>query len=97
MRDSIQGIAGGHLDQSVPFQEQSNEIGEIGRALHTLQGSARDRETLSWVKAETSSTGVRLQSADDFAGFATSLISRISESIPLLYGAFYRPTKLALA
>ena len=89
VRDSIQGIAGGNLDQSIPYLEQSNEIGEIGRALHTLQGTARDRETLSWVKAETSATGVRLQSAEDFAGFATSLMSRISESIPLLYGAFY--------
>jgi signal transduction histidine kinase/CheY-like chemotaxis protein len=89
LRDSIQGIADGHLDQSIPYLEQSNEIGEIGRALHTLQEGARERETLSWVKAETASTGVRLQSAENFAAFATSLLSRISESIPLLYGAFY--------
>jgi len=89
LRDSIQRIAGGHLDQSVPYLEQSNEIGEIGRALQTLQEGARDRETLSWVKAETASTAVRLQSAENFAGFATSLLSRISECIPLLYGAFY--------
>jgi len=89
LRDSIQQIAAGHLDQSVPYQKQSNEIGEIGRALHTLQEGARDRETLSWVKAETASIGLRLQSADDFAGFATSLFSGISESIPLLYGALY--------
>jgi signal transduction histidine kinase/DNA-binding response OmpR family regulator/HPt (histidine-containing phosphotransfer) domain-containing protein len=89
LRDTIQRIAGGHLDLSIPCLEQSNEIGEIGRALHTLQEGARERETLSWVKAETSSTGVRLQSAENFAGFATSLLSRISESIPLLYGAFY--------
>jgi signal transduction histidine kinase/CheY-like chemotaxis protein len=89
LRYSIQAIADGHLDQSIPYQDQSNEIGEIGRALHTLQDGARDREMLSWVKAETAATGVRLQSAEDFAGFATSLLSRISESIPLLYGAFY--------
>jgi signal transduction histidine kinase/CheY-like chemotaxis protein len=89
LRDSIQRIAAGHLDQSIPYLEQSNEIGEIGRALHTLQDGARDREMLSWVKAETATTGVRLQSAEDFASFATALMSRISESIPLLYGAFY--------
>ena len=89
LRDSIQEIAGGHLDQSVPYLEQPTEVGEIGRALHTLQEGARDRETLSWVKAETASTGLRLQSAENFAGFATSLLSRIAESIPLLYGAFY--------
>jgi signal transduction histidine kinase/CheY-like chemotaxis protein len=89
LRDSIQGIAGGHLNKSIPCMEQSNEIGEIGRALHTLQEGARERETLSWVKAETASTGLRLQSAEDFAGFATSLLSGISESIPIFYGAFY--------
>jgi signal transduction histidine kinase/CheY-like chemotaxis protein len=89
LRDSIQGIAAGRLDQSVPYQKQSNEIGEIGRALRTLQEGACDRETLSWVKAENASTGLRLQSAETFAAFATGLLSRISESIPLLYGAFY--------
>jgi signal transduction histidine kinase/CheY-like chemotaxis protein len=89
VRDNIQGIVGGNLDQSIPYSKLSNEFGEIGRALHTLQDTARERETLSWVKAETSATGVRLQSAQDFAGFATSLTSRISESIPLHYGAFY--------
>jgi signal transduction histidine kinase/CheY-like chemotaxis protein len=89
LRDSIQGLAAGHLDQSIPYLERPNEIGEIGRALHTLQGVARDRDTQSWVKAEVAATGVRLQSADDFATFATSVLSRMSESIPLLYGAFY--------
>jgi signal transduction histidine kinase/CheY-like chemotaxis protein/HPt (histidine-containing phosphotransfer) domain-containing protein len=89
VRDSIQGLAGGHLDNTIPFLEQKNEIGEIGRSLHTLQGVARDRDTQSWVKAEVAATGVRLQSADDFAHFAASLLSGISKSIPLLYGAFY--------
>ena len=36
LRDSIQGIAGSHLNKSIPYLEQSNEIGEIARALHTL-------------------------------------------------------------
>jgi signal transduction histidine kinase/DNA-binding response OmpR family regulator/HPt (histidine-containing phosphotransfer) domain-containing protein len=89
LRDSIQSLAAGRLDLPIPFLDQSNEIGEIGRALRTLQEGARDRETLSWVKAETAVTGVKLQSARDFAEFTTRLMSRISESIPLLYGAFY--------
>jgi signal transduction histidine kinase/CheY-like chemotaxis protein/HPt (histidine-containing phosphotransfer) domain-containing protein len=93
LRDSIQGLAAGRLDEPIPYRDQPNEIGEIGRALHTLQGGARDRETHSWIKAETAATGVRLQSVEDFAGFATALLSRISESIPLLYGAFYLADK----
>ena len=89
LRDSIQSLASGQLDQPIPYLKRPNEIGEISRSLHTLQGGAKDRETQSWVKAEVAATGVRLQAAEDFSTFAASLLSRISECIPLLYGSFY--------
>jgi len=89
LRDSIQSLASGKLDQPIPYLNRPNEIGEISRSLHTLQGVGKDRETQAWVKAEVAVTGVRLQAAEDFATFASSLLSRISECIPLLYGAFY--------
>jgi signal transduction histidine kinase/DNA-binding response OmpR family regulator/HPt (histidine-containing phosphotransfer) domain-containing protein len=89
IRDSIQALAVGELDRPIPFVNRPNEIGEIGRSLHTLQGGARDRETQSWVKAEVAATGVRLQSAEDFGTFSSTLLSRLSEAIPLLYAAFY--------
>jgi signal transduction histidine kinase/DNA-binding response OmpR family regulator/HPt (histidine-containing phosphotransfer) domain-containing protein len=89
LRDSIQVLASGRLNQPIPYLNRQNEIGEISRALHTLQGVARDREVQSWIKNEVSLTGVRLQAAENFSTFATTLLSRISECIPLLYGAFY--------
>jgi signal transduction histidine kinase/DNA-binding response OmpR family regulator/HPt (histidine-containing phosphotransfer) domain-containing protein len=89
LRDSIQSLASGKLDQPIPFLNRPNEIGEISRSLHTLQGGAKDRDTQSWVKGEVAATGVRLQAAEDFSIFAASLLSRISECIPLLYGSFY--------
>jgi signal transduction histidine kinase/CheY-like chemotaxis protein len=89
IRDSIQALAFGELDRPIPFVNRPNEIGEIGRSLHTLQGGARDRETQSWVKAEVAATGIRLQSAEDFGTFSSALLSRLSEAIPLLYAAFY--------
>ena len=89
LRGSIQLLASGQLDQPIPFLNRPNEIGDISRSLHTLQGGAKDRETQSWVKAEVAATGVRLQAAENFSAFATSLLSRISECIPLLYGSFY--------
>jgi signal transduction histidine kinase/CheY-like chemotaxis protein len=61
----------------------------MSRALEALQAAARERETQAWVKAEVAATIERLQSAEDSAEFATILLSRISESINLLYGAFY--------
>lgn len=89
LRNSIQSLASGHLDQTIPLRDRPNEIGEISRALHTLQGVAKDRETQSWVKAEVATTGVRLQAAENFSAFGSNLLSRISECVPLLYGSFY--------
>ncbi len=89
LRDSIQSLATGKLDTPIPFASRPNEIGEISRSLRTLQDAARERETHSWVKAEVAATGVRLQAAQDFTSFSASLLSRISESIPLLFAAFY--------
>ena len=89
VRDTIQALAAGKLDHPIPYLNRTNEIGEIGRALRTLQGGAKEREIQSWVKAEVSATSVRLQSAEDFGSFAAALFSRLSESVPLLYGAFY--------
>jgi len=89
VRDSIQSLASGKLDVTIPFINRRNEIGEISRSLSTLQQGARERENQTWLKSETAATALRLQSADNFPAFAKNLLSRVSECIPLLYGAFY--------
>jgi signal transduction histidine kinase/DNA-binding response OmpR family regulator len=89
LRDSIRDLADGKLDQTIPFLDRSNEIGEISRALQTLQRGAREREIQAWVKSEAAATLQRLQGVNDFPEFATALLSRVSESIPLIYGALY--------
>ncbi|PYX41040.1 MAG: hypothetical protein DMG81_04775, partial [Acidobacteria bacterium] len=81
VRDSIQALAAGDLERPIPFLNRPNEIGEISRSLHTLKDGARDRETQAWVKAEVASTGVRLQSARDFAAFSSTLLIA-SRSMP---------------
>src|SRR5580658_6766253 len=89
LQGSIQDLADGRLDQNIPLLDRKNEIGEIGRALRTLQLGAREREMQGWVKAEVGATLEALQSAQDYAGFGKALLSRLSQSIPLIYGAFY--------
>jgi two-component system sensor histidine kinase/response regulator len=89
LRGSIKDLADGKLDLPVPYIEHGNEIGEISRALQTLQGVAKEQNVQTWIKSETAATVLRLQSSADFAAFSTSLFSRISESIPLLCAAFY--------
>jgi signal transduction histidine kinase/DNA-binding response OmpR family regulator/HPt (histidine-containing phosphotransfer) domain-containing protein len=89
LQGSIQDLADGRLDQNIPYLDRKNEIGEIGRALRTLQLGARERETQAWVKAEVGATLGALQSVQDCSGFGKALLSRLSQSIPLIYGAFY--------
>src|SRR5580700_5930580 len=89
LQGSIENLAGGRLDQNVPYLDRKNEIGEIGRALSTLQLGARERETQGWVKAEVGATLEALQSARDYSEFGKALLSRLSQSIPIIYGAFY--------
>ena len=86
---SSQEIAAGRLDQPISYLDRTHEIGEISRALHALQLAARERERQSWIKAEVAATMEKLKSAEDFKAFASALFSRLSETIPLFYGAFY--------
>jgi signal transduction histidine kinase/DNA-binding response OmpR family regulator/HPt (histidine-containing phosphotransfer) domain-containing protein len=88
-RSRILDVAEGRLDLPIANLDRPNEIGEMSRALETLQIAAREREMVGWVKAEVATTTERLQSTEDFAAFATILLSRISETLNLLYGAFY--------
>jgi signal transduction histidine kinase/DNA-binding response OmpR family regulator len=88
-RSRILDVAEGRLDQPVGNLNRPNEIGEMSRALQTLQVAARERETQAWIKAEVAGMTRRLQSAADFTTFADALMSRLSENFDVLFGAFY--------
>ena len=88
-RCRILDVAEGRLDQPIANLNRTNEIGEMSRALQTLQVAARQRESQGWVKSEVAATVAQLQSANDFPTFSTILLSRISGALDLLYGAFY--------
>jgi signal transduction histidine kinase/DNA-binding response OmpR family regulator/HPt (histidine-containing phosphotransfer) domain-containing protein len=89
VRDSVQALADGQLDQKIPYLNQTNEIGSISRALSTLQTGAREREIQHWVKAEVAAISEQLQSSANFAAVGRCLFSRLSKSVPMLYGALY--------
>ena len=88
-RCRILDVAEGRLDQPIANLNRPNEIGEMSRALQTLQVAAREQEMQGWVKTEVAATVSQLQSAEDFAAFSSILLSRISGALDLLYGAFY--------
>jgi len=88
-RGHIMDVAENRLDKPIPDLERPNEIGEMSRALYALQHTAKERELQRWLKSEIATTAERLQTAEDEKSFAQILLSRISESIGLAYGAFY--------
>jgi signal transduction histidine kinase/CheY-like chemotaxis protein len=88
-RNRILDVAAGRLDRPIAYLSRPNEIGEMSRALETLQTAARERETQTWIKSEVALLTQSLQSAEEFPAFAAILLSRISENMNLLYGAFY--------
>ncbi len=88
-RGRILDVAEERCDRPIPYQDRTDEIGEMSRALQTLQNVALERQIQSWVKAEIATTTEWLQSSENFSIFAANLLSRISESAELLYGVFY--------
>jgi two-component system, sensor histidine kinase and response regulator len=88
-RVHILDVAEERCDRPIPYQDRTDEIGEMSRALQTLQNVANERGIQSWVKAEIATTTEWLQSSEDFTTFSANLLSRISESVELLYGVFY--------
>ncbi len=88
-RGHILDVAEERCDKPIPYQDRTDEIGEMSRALQTLQNVANERGIQSWVKAEVATTTEWLQSSENFTTFSANLLSRISESVELLYGVFY--------
>jgi signal transduction histidine kinase/DNA-binding response OmpR family regulator/HPt (histidine-containing phosphotransfer) domain-containing protein len=88
-RSRILDVAKGRLDQPVGNLDRPNEIGEMSRALRTLQVAAREREIHAWIQAQVPAMTHRLQLAGDFSAFADALLSCLSENFDLLFGAFY--------
>jgi signal transduction histidine kinase/CheY-like chemotaxis protein len=89
LNGSIQDLAHGLLDRHIPYAQHKSEIGDMSRALATLQGAAREREMQAWIKAEVAAVMERVKAPEGFTDFARQLMSQLSKSIPLLYGAFY--------
>ena len=88
-RVHILDVAEERCDRPIPYQDRTDEIGEMSRALQTLQNVANERQIQGWVKAEIATTTESLQSSEDFTAFSANLLSRIAESVELLYGVVY--------
>ena len=88
-RTRILDVAEDRCDEPIANLERTDEIGEMSRALYTLQCAARERLMQTWVKTEVADTSADLQSAEDFRTFSQILLSHLSGSIGIVYASLY--------
>lgn len=89
LRRSINELSEGNLDEVIPYQEQNNEMGEIGRGVSILQDVYRKMEMQSWVKAHVAAISSELQQATTHPDLAERLLTSLCPLINVGVGVFY--------
>lgn len=89
LRDSILSIAEGQLEANVPCLGTANEMGEISRSLEVLRQVALQQASDFRIKEEISTVSQHLQMCSTAEEFGDVVMSRLAQSMSLVYGAFY--------
>jgi two-component system sensor histidine kinase/response regulator len=91
LRTSIENVAEGRLNISVPHLDYRNEIGDMAKSVLVLQQSAQTMETQRWIKQGLAEIDHAVQTATSFAEFGDTLTARLASILGLVYGALYVP------
>jgi len=86
---SVDSLAKGRLDELVPHADFDNEVGAMARSITVLQQSARDVETLRWVKASAANVLTNVLRIDDLQEFANTLMSQVNPLMGAQSGLLY--------
>lgn len=89
LRLSIEALASGAVDASIPHVDYRNEIGVSARAIQVLQTIYRKANDLHWVKSCVSEIATALLKTEDFQILAHTAISRLAPLVGAGHGAFY--------
>jgi len=89
LRESIEGLSAGRLDDAIPHTEYPNEIGAVARAVKELQGVYRNMENMRWVKSNLSTISTQLQMADDYPTLSQRLLSDLCPLLGVGHGVVY--------
>ncbi|MBM7060310.1 response regulator [Pseudomonas sp. UL073] len=81
LRQALEALSSGKLDIVVPYQNYPNEIGELSRALVSLQSEAQQMAAQRWLKTHVAAISGDLHSARGFAELGDSFLSAVA---PLL-------------
>ena len=87
--NSVEGLAAGKLDDTIPHTDYQNEIGVMARAIKVLQNVCRGMDNQRWIKANVAEISARLQHADDHSGLAREFLSAACPLLGAGLGVLY--------
>jgi two-component system sensor histidine kinase/response regulator len=86
---SVEGLAAGKLDDTIPHADYQNEIGVMARAIQVLQNVCRGMDNQRWIKTNVAEISARLQHADDYSGLAREFLSAACPLLGAGLGVLY--------
>ena len=89
LRSSIEEMAAGDLERSVPHTDFQNEVGDMARSLAVLQKNAQEADILRWVKATTFSIASQLQAIEKLSEFGDVLMGQLTPMMDAQVGVLY--------
>ena len=93
LRDSIVDLCEGKLGQEIPYQDQQNEIGEIGRGVAILQNVYQAMAAQRWIRTNIAAISGEIQQAGTFTELARKLIDGLGPLLGAVHGAFFIVTE----
>jgi two-component system sensor histidine kinase/response regulator len=87
--NSVEGLAAGKLDDTIPHADYNNEIGVMARAIQVLQNVCRGMDNQRWIKTNVAEISSRLQHADDYSGLAREFLSAACPLLGAGLGVLY--------
>ncbi|NHQ94045.1 PAS domain S-box protein [Janthinobacterium lividum] len=75
LRDAVEQLAAGKLSLTIPHTDMPNEVGELARAIATLQEEARQMADQRWLKSQLADLSASLQTAVNTSALAKCFLS----------------------
>lgn len=89
LTSSVENLAAGRLDITIPHTDYTNEIGVMAKSIRVLQQGAKVLEIQHWVKNHAAEIFAEMQQAKNIVELAQSFLSRMCPLLNAGQAAFY--------
>ncbi|MDD0843796.1 response regulator [Pseudomonas sp. Gutcm_11s] len=89
VRNAVDQLTAGHLDQPIPHTDLANETGDLARAIAKLQIESRQLERQRWIKAQVSLVQIDIQAAETPEQLGRFFLQRMVPMLGACQGVLY--------